>query len=118
MTTEPDNMAQLSTCRQALSQSRRPLILAGAGLSAASGIPTFRGAGGLWRSHDAMSLATPQAFRADPERVWAFYHYRREVCLKAKPNGAHDVVARLSGREGAKEVFPSAVDVPTFVTQK
>ncbi|MCO5600311.1 hypothetical protein L7F22_054421 [Adiantum nelumboides] len=103
MTTDPDNMAQLSTFRQALSQSRRPLILAGAGLSAASGIPTFRGAGGLWRSHDAMSLATPQAFRADPARVWAFYHYRREVCLKAKPNGAHDVVARLSGREGAKE---------------
>lgn len=118
MATDPANLAQLASFRQALSQSRRALVLAGAGLSAASGIPTFRGAGGLWRTHDSMSLATPGAFRADPAKVWAFYHYRRELCLNAKPNGAHEVMARLSARDRARQVFPNASEAPTFITQK
>lgn len=46
-----------------------------------AGIPTFRGAGGLWRKYDAMSLASPEAFDANPSRVWQFYHYRREKCV-------------------------------------
>ncbi|KAN0063944.1 hypothetical protein ACQY0O_003550 [Thecaphora frezii] len=92
-----------------LREAKRPVALAGAGLSAASGIPTFRGAGvpralvllpilpflGLWRQHDALSLATPEAFRRDPSKVWQFYHYRRTVCLNAKPNPAHLVLAKL-----------------------
>jgi NAD-dependent SIR2 family protein deacetylase len=45
-----------------------------------TGIPTFRGAGGMWRTLDAMSLATPEAFSRDPSLVWQFYHYRREAC--------------------------------------
>ena len=44
----------------------------------ATGIPTFRGIGGLWRKYDAIGLATPQAFKENPSRVWQFYHYRRE----------------------------------------
>lgn len=51
----------------------RVIALSGAGLSAASGLPTFRGAGGLWRSHDSVSLATPEAFQRDPALVWRFY---------------------------------------------
>ena len=62
--------------RSALRSAKRVVILAGAGLSAASGIPTFRGAGGLWRELDAMALATPDAFSRDPSLVWQFYHYR------------------------------------------
>ncbi|KAJ1017886.1 hypothetical protein NDA13_006502 [Ustilago tritici] len=81
--------------RQALRQARHPIALAGAGLSAASGIPTFRGAGGLWRQHDALSLATPEAFKRDPNKVWQFYHYRRSVVVSAAPNAAHLTIAKL-----------------------
>ncbi|PIL36799.1 hypothetical protein GSI_00489 [Ganoderma sinense ZZ0214-1] len=61
-----------------LKASKRKIAVAGAGLSAASGIPTFRGAGGLWRKYNATKLATPEAFAANPSQVWQFYHYRRE----------------------------------------
>jgi NAD-dependent deacetylase sirtuin 5 len=91
-----------------LQSSKNIVAIAGAGLSAASGIPTFRGAGGFWRSHDAMSLATPTAFAANPSRVWQFYHYRREKALKAVPNAAHLALAMLSVPEHLKVVAPSA----------
>ena len=58
-----------------LLKSNRILAVCGAGLSAASGLPTFRGAGGLWRNHDAVQLATPEAFLNDPGLVWLFYAY-------------------------------------------
>lgn len=79
-----------------LNSSARILALLGAGLSAASGLPTFRGAGGLWRSHDAMSLATPEAFQSDPGLVWQFYSYRRHMALQARPNPAHYALAELA----------------------
>ncbi|KAI9067603.1 DHS-like NAD/FAD-binding domain-containing protein [Trametes sanguinea] len=79
-----------------LKSSRRIIAIAGAGLSAASGIPTFRGAGGLWRRYDSMGLATPEAFHANPSRVWQFYHYRREKALVAQPNPGHLALAMFS----------------------
>lgn len=79
-----------------LSQSTRILALLGAGLSASSGLPTFRGAGGLWRTHNATDLATPGAFQRDPGFVWQFYSYRRHMALNAKPNKAHMALAALS----------------------
>lgn len=79
-----------------LSRSTRILALLGAGLSASSGLPTFRGAGGLWRTHNATDLATPEAFQADPGFVWQFYSYRRHMALNAKPNRAHMALAALS----------------------
>ncbi|KAL8636134.1 MAG: hypothetical protein Q9228_006436 [Teloschistes exilis] len=82
-----------------LKSSKRILALLGAGLSAASGIPTFRGAGGFWREHDAMQLATPEAFDKDPSLVWQFYNYRRHMALKAKPNRGHVALAKLAGRK-------------------
>ena len=57
------------------------------------GIPTFRGAGGLWRTYQAQELATPQAFRANPSLVWEFYHYRREVVARCKPNPGNFALA-------------------------
>ncbi|KAI1704163.1 sir2 family domain-containing protein [Ditylenchus destructor] len=69
------------------------VVLSGAGISAESGIPTFRGAGGLWRSYQATDLATPQAFSRDPSLVWEFYHYRREVVLSKQPNAAHMAIS-------------------------
>ncbi|KAL5488325.1 hypothetical protein ACEPAI_6433 [Sanghuangporus weigelae] len=82
--------------RRELKTSKHIIAVAGAGLSAASGIPTFRGAGGLWRRFDATRLATPEAFKRDPSRVWQFYHYRREKASAASPNAAHRALAQLS----------------------
>jgi NAD+-dependent protein deacetylase sirtuin 5 len=72
------------------------LALCGAGLSASSGLPTFRGAGGLWRTHDATELATPQAFDCDPALVWQFYSYRRHMALGVQPNPGHQALAKLA----------------------
>lgn len=60
----------LESLQDYLQQSKRVIALCGAGLSASSGLPTFRGAGGLWRTHDSISLATPEAFEEDPGLVW------------------------------------------------
>ncbi|KAK7954672.1 Sir2 family protein [Apiospora saccharicola] len=79
-----------------LKHSDRVLALCGAGLSAASGLPTFRGAGGLWRNHESTSLATPEAFEKDPALVWLFYSWRRHLALKAKPNAGHYALAELA----------------------
>lgn len=79
-----------------LKQSTRVLALLGAGLSASSGLPTFRGAGGLWRTHDSISLATPEAFADDPGLVWQFYNYRRHMALSVQPNPAHYALAELA----------------------
>lgn len=62
------------------------ILLAGAGVSAESGVPTFRGAGGLWRTWRAQDLASPSAFARNPSLVWEFYHYRREVMSTKFPN--------------------------------
>jgi NAD-dependent deacetylase len=70
-------------------------VLTGAGVSADSGIPTFRGAGGLWRSFRAEELATPEAFRRDPAMVWEWYEWRRGLIGNAKPNAAHEAIARI-----------------------
>ena len=79
-----------------LRASKRVLALCGAGLSASSGLPTFRGAGGLWRNHDATKIATRNAFHQDPGFVWLFYSYRRHMALKAQPNPAHFALAELA----------------------
>lgn len=81
---------------EALRSSKRILALCGAGLSASSGLPTFRGAGGLWRNHDATSLATLRSFRDDPGLVWLFYGYRRHMALRVKPNPAHYALTKLA----------------------
>lgn len=71
------------------------VVLTGAGISAESGIPTFRTNGGLWRSHRFQDLATPQAFANQPELVWAFYQWRQEGVLNAQPNRAHHLLVEL-----------------------
>ncbi|XP_028392003.1 NAD-dependent protein deacylase-like [Dendronephthya gigantea] len=78
-----------------LSKARNVVFLTGAGCSAESGVPTFRGAGGLWRKYDATKLATPESFRANPSLVWEFYSYRRELVLTKKPNDAHHAIAKF-----------------------
>lgn len=84
--------------QQLLSQAKRVVVLTGAGVSAESGIPTFRGEGGLWRKYDATMLATPQAFVRDPSQVWEFYHWRREVVSRCSPNAGHYALAAAEQR--------------------
>lgn len=91
----------ISSFQKHLFHSKRILALCGAGLSAASGLPTFRGAGGMWKNHRATDLATPEAFEENPGLVWQFYAYRRHMALKANPNPAHLALAALAKkREG------------------
>ena len=78
-----------------VSPTDRVFILAGAGLSAESGIPTFRGVGGLWRSYRIEEVASPEAWNRDPRLVWEFYSMRRRVASSAKPNPAHFALAKL-----------------------
>ena len=78
--------------------SKNILVLSGAGVSAESGIPTFRGAGGFWRKYVSQELATPKAFKANPSLVWEFYSYRRELVLSKKPNNAHLAIADFQNR--------------------
>jgi NAD-dependent deacetylase len=76
------------------------LVLTGAGVSAESGLATFRGPGGIWEGHEPGTLATPEAFARDPETVWRFYAWRRAQALRARPNAAHEAIAALDGRRG------------------
>lgn len=85
-------------------------MLSGAGISAASGIPTFRGEGGLWKNYRAEELATPEAFEQDPETVWEWYGWRRDLVRKAEPNAAHLALAELSTRVGRLDIVTQNVD--------
>jgi NAD-dependent deacetylase len=90
-----------------LKDCRKVAILTGAGISAESGISTFRGTGGQWEKVDPMKLATPEAFKADPKFVWEWYEARRRQVAQAEPNRGHEVLAWM------EEFFPEV----TLVTQ-
>jgi NAD-dependent deacetylase len=92
-----------------LARAHRVTILTGAGVSAASGVPTFRGPAGLWRSHRPEELATPDAFARDPALVWEWYAWRRATIAGCKPNPAHEVIAGWS-RRPATVVLTQNVD--------
>jgi NAD-dependent deacetylase len=74
----------------------RVLVLTGAGVSAESGIPTFRGKDGYWRNLDPAKLATPEAFARNPQLVWEWYRERRQRIRNARPNAAHEAIAKLA----------------------
>lgn len=83
---------------EALRAARRPLLLTGAGMSAESGIATFRGGDdSLWSRFDPMQLASPEAFDADPPLVWAWYRWRMAQIARAQPHSGHRAIAALAG---------------------
>ena len=84
--------------KRLLKSARAVSVLTGAGVSAESGIPIFRGEEGLWRSYHPEDLATPQAYARDPELVWVWYKMRLNTVLAAEPNEAHKVLAGLEPR--------------------
>lgn len=81
-----------------LRSSRKIAVLTGAGISAESGVPTFRGGGGLWQRHEAKNLATPEAWAADPGLVWAFHEHLRRTVNACAPNPAHLALVGLETR--------------------
>src|SRR5581483_10106490 len=90
-------MESLKAAIRAIHKARpqRVVVLTGAGVSAESGIPTFRGEDGLWGKFRAEDLATPEAFARNPLLVWEWYERRRSLVRDAKPNAAHTAIARL-----------------------
>lgn len=84
--------------RRSMGQVRSVVVLTGAGISAESGVPTFRGPGGLWRNFRAEDLATPEAFRRDPGLVWAWYNWRRGLIGGCRPNAAHRTLVDMESR--------------------
>ncbi|KAK5168199.1 uncharacterized protein LTR77_006768 [Saxophila tyrrhenica] len=92
----------IPTFHDCLENSHRILALLGAGLSAPSNLPTFRGVGNnrLWQNHDPAKLATPRAFADDPILAWRFYQDRRRQALDAQPNAAHVALAELAKHMG------------------
>jgi NAD-dependent deacetylase len=87
--------AAILRARERLAVADRVAVLTGAGISAESGIPTFRGDGGLWRNFRAEDLATPEAFEQNPKLVWEWYDWRRGIVAQAEPNPGHFALAKL-----------------------
>lgn len=92
--------SDVAAFREIFSRAQHVAVVTGAGVSAESGVPTFRGPGGFWRKWQAQELATPEAFSRNPSRVWEFYHYRRELMLTKTPNPAHLAIAECQQRLG------------------
>jgi len=96
--------------KQWLSEARRIAVLTGAGISAESGVPTFRGPDGLWRTHKPEELATPGAFARDPKLVWEWYDWRRSLIAKVEPNPGHIALAALEDRSPEFTLVTQNVD--------
>ncbi len=91
-------------------RARRIVALTGAGISAESGVPTFRGEHGLWRQHRPEDLATPEAFARDPKTAWEWYHWRRGLLSSCEPNPGHQALARFFLRRGMAGLITQNVD--------
>lgn len=107
---EPLDIRQIDLVREKLENADFITVLTGAGISAESGIPTFRGEGGLWKQFKAEELATPEAFRATPGIVWEWYQWRREMISKKSPNRAHDALVKLEEKTPGFTLITQNVD--------
>lgn len=107
----PLTAQSLNAARQYLASAHRIAVLTGAGISAESGIPTFRDATtGLWAKFDPMQLASEEGFRADPPLVWRWYAWRRGLVAKAQPNAGHHALASAPSRFDSFELITQNVD--------
>jgi len=93
-----------------LAGAGRVAVLTGAGISAESGVPTFRGKDGLWKQYKAETLATPEAFERDPKLVWEWYDWRRGLIAPVEPNAGHRVIAGWERLFGEMAVITQNVD--------
>ena len=102
--------ASLPEVREWIAQAKSVAVLTGAGISAESGVPTFRGSDGLWKNFKAEELATPEAFARDPRLVWEWYDWRRGLIAQAKPNAAHRALVELEKRKPGFTLITQNVD--------
>lgn len=100
----------IASAARIIHQSHHLIALTGAGISKESNVPTFRGADGLWKTYNAMDLATPQAFRSDPRLVWEWYSWRQGLISACDPNPAHHVLARWESQGILKRIITQNVD--------
>jgi NAD-dependent deacetylase len=100
----------IEQARQWLARAQSVAVLTGAGISAESGVPTFRGPGGLWKNRKPEELATPQAFAANPALAWEWYNWRREFIAKTQPNPAHHALVRLEAGKPRFTLITQNVD--------
>ncbi len=110
MQMDAETSRAIAQAASALGSARRVVAITGAGISAESGVPTFRGAGGLWRTYRPEDLATPEAFRRDPALVWAWYWWRRGRITGARPNPGHAALARFEARFSPFTLLTQNVD--------
>jgi NAD-dependent deacetylase len=103
-------LADLDQPREWLAAATSVAVLTGAGISAESGVPTFRGADGLWKNFKPEELATPEAFERDPKLVWEWYNWRRELIAPALPNPAHKALVQLEIRKRNYTLITQNVD--------
>ena len=103
-------MSDLQHARAILQAAKKVLVITGAGISAESGIPTFRGECGYWRGLRAEELASPEGFKKNPKLVWDWYCERRELVAQAKPNAAHLALADWSKRREGVSLLTQNVD--------
>lgn len=101
---------ELDAARALVKDARRVVVVTGAGISAESGVPTFRGEDGLWKSHRPEELATPGAFRRDPALVWGWYQWRRDLVARCAPNPGHRALAAFAARRPATRIVTQNVD--------
>ena len=104
------NASGIEEARALLAGAARLVVLTGAGISAESGVPTFRGDGGLWKNVRPEDLATPAAFRRDPLLVWSWYAWRREAVARCVPNAGHLALARRALGRGRTRIVTQNVD--------
>ncbi len=102
--------SEIGVLAEKLQKARRVAALTGAGVSAESGVPTFRGPEGLWRTYRPEDLATPQAFAKDPRLVWEWYDWRRQRVAACSPNDGHRALAELGRRSFGFDLITQNVD--------
>jgi NAD-dependent deacetylase len=103
-------MPGIEEARAWLAAAKSVAALTGAGISAESGIPTYRGAGSLWRNYKTQSLETPEAFARDPELCWEWYDERRQIMAAAQPNAAHRALVELERRKPGFTLVTQNID--------
>ncbi len=104
------NKVLIQRAREWIGAASSVAVLTGAGISAESGIPTFRGATGLWKQYRPEQLATPEAFARDPRLVWEWYDWRRNLIAPARPNAGHYALVELERRKPRFTLITQNVD--------
>ncbi|MCP3870061.1 MAG: NAD-dependent deacylase [Gammaproteobacteria bacterium] len=104
------NTDNLIRAKGLIASAERVAVLTGAGISAESGVPTFRGKDGLWKNYRAEDLASPEAFRKDPGLVWEWYDWRRSLIAARQPNPGHYALVKLEEQVPAFTLITQNVD--------